>query len=169
VASVTAVGVQAASDADDIGSPETYIGFQLARHFISHGGFVRDAPSTYTSGTPLLNEWGLSGVWTVKSESATLDAASEAASGGIVYRFHARDLHLVLGPVVGSGPIRFRVTVDGSPPGPDHGVDVAEDGSGVVTDQRLYQLVRTSGAVVDHLFEIEFLDPGVQAYSFTFG
>ncbi len=165
VTSVNAAGVEAASDEDDVGSPETYIGFQGARHFISPGGFVRNASSTYTSGTPRLNEWGLAGDWTVTPESATLNAAD----GGLAYRFHARDLHLVLGPAAGSGPIRFRVTIDGAPPGPDHGVDSGEDGSGVVTDERLYQLVRESGSVADHLFEIEFLDPGVQAYSFTFG
>ena len=165
VASVNASGVEAASDENDVGSPETYIGFQLAQHFISPDGFVRSVAHTYTSGTPRLNEWGLSGNWTVSAESATLNAAG----GDIVYRFHARDLHLVLGPATGSGPIRFRVTVDGAPPGVNHGVDVAEDGTGTVTDQRLYQLVRESGAVADHLFHIEFLDPGVQAYSFTFG
>jgi cytochrome c biogenesis protein CcdA/thiol-disulfide isomerase/thioredoxin len=165
LASVSAGGVEAAADEDDVGSPETYIGSQLATHFISPGGFVRNARSTYMSGTPRLNEWGLSGDWTVMPESATLDAPN----GGIAYRFHARDLHLVLGPAAGSGPIRFRVTIDGAAPGPDHGVDVGDDGSGVVTDERLYQLVRTSGGVADHLFEIEFLDPGVQAYSFTFG
>jgi cytochrome c biogenesis protein CcdA/thiol-disulfide isomerase/thioredoxin len=165
VASVNAVGVEAASNEDDVGSPETYIGFQQARHFISPGGFTRGVAHAYTSGTPRLNEWGLSGNWTVSADAATLNAPD----GGIVYRFHARDLHLVLGPATPGDSIRFRVTIDGAPPGASHGVDVAEDGTGVVADQRLYQLIRETAAVADHLFEIDFLDPGVQAYSFTFG
>jgi len=165
IASVSASGVGVASNEDDVGSPETYLGFQQALHFISPGGFERSVAHTYSAGTPRLNEWGLNGNWTVTPESATLNAAG----GGIVYRFHARDLHLVLGPASGSGPIRFRVTIDGAPPGADHGVDVDDAGSGAVADQRLYQLVREAGTVTDRLFEIEFLDPGVQAYSFTFG
>jgi hypothetical protein len=162
---VNATGVEAASNEDDVGSPETYIGFAQALHFISPGGFVRSVAHTYTPATPRLNEWALSGDWTVSPDSATLNTAG----GDIVYRFHARDLHLVLGPAAGSGPVRFRVTVDGAPPGESHGVDVGDDGTGTVTDQRLYQLVRETGTVADHLFQIEFLDPGVQAYSFTFG
>jgi hypothetical protein len=138
---------------------------QLARPAVALGARLSRSADLYAPGTPRLNEWGLSGNWTVTPESATLNAAN----GGITYRFHARDLHLVLGPATGSGPIHFRVTIDGAPPGPDHGVDVAEDGTGIVTDQRLYQMVRETGSVADHLFEIEFLDPGVQAYSFTFG
>jgi thiol-disulfide isomerase/thioredoxin len=165
VAGVNATGVEAASNENDVGSPETYIGFAQALHFISPGGFVRSVDHTYTSATPRLNEWSLSGDWTVTPESASLDAPN----GVIVYRFHARDLHLVLGPTAGSGPVRFRVTIDGAPPGENHGVDVGDDGMGSVTDQRLYQLVRETGTVADHLFEIEFLDAGVQAYSFTFG
>jgi hypothetical protein len=89
--------------------------------------------------------------------------------GSIVYRFHARDLHLVLGPAPESGPIRFRVTIDGAAPGASHGTDIDADGQGTVTGQRLYQLVRQSGEIADHTFEIHFLDPGVQAYAFTFG
>jgi cytochrome c biogenesis protein CcdA/thiol-disulfide isomerase/thioredoxin len=165
LARVNAAGVEAASDEDDVGSPETYIGFAQAQHFISTGGFVRSVEHTYSSATPRLNEWALSGDWTVSPDSATLNAAG----GDIVYRFHARDLHLVLGPATGSGPVRFRVSLDGAPPGENHGVDVGADGIGTVTDQRLYQLVRETGTVADHLFRIEFMGPGVQAYSFTFG
>jgi len=104
-------------------------------------------------------------MWQVGQEYAALDQAS----GRIVYSFHARDLHLVLGPDKDGKPVRFRVTVDGMPPAQDHGSDVASDGSGAVTEQRLYQLVRQSGKITDRTFTIEFLDPGVQAYSFTFG
>jgi len=114
---------------------------------------------------PALNQWGLAGTWNVGQESATLGQAS----GRIVFRFHARDLHLVLGPDKDGKPVRFRVSIDGQAPGQDHGADVAADGSGSVTTQRLYQLVRQSGPVADRTFTIEFLDPGVQAYSFTFG
>jgi len=96
-------------------------------------------------------------------------AVLDNAPGGLVYRFHARDLHLVLGPKDDGSAVRFRVTIDGALPGGNHGTDVSADGSGVVTEQRLYQLVRQSGPIDDHTFEIEFLDPGVHAYSFTFG
>jgi hypothetical protein len=96
-------------------------------------------------------------------------AVLDEASGGLIYRFHARDLHLVLGPKDGGSTVRFRVTLDGVAPGDNHGTDVSADGSGVVTEQRLYQLVRQSGTIRDHTFEIEFLDPGVHAYAFTFG
>jgi hypothetical protein len=117
-------------------------------------------------GAPLqINQWSLSGDWTVKNETATLDAPG----GRIVYRFHARDLHLVLGPGADGKPIRFRVTIDGSAPGSDHGTDDGPDGQGVVSEQRLYQLVRQTGTIADRTFEIEFLDPSVQAYAFTFG
>jgi hypothetical protein len=114
---------------------------------------------------PRLNEWGLAGKWTIGGEHAVLDQKD----GSIVYRFHARDLHLVLGPGPDGKPVRFRVTIDGAPPGTSRGTDVDADGQGVVTGQRLYQLVRQSGVITDHTFEIRFLDPGVQAYAFTFG
>ena len=119
----------------------------------------------YAPGEPRLNEWGLSGEWTIGGEDAVLNGMD----GGIVYRFHARDLHLVLGPPHDGKPIRFRVTFDGAPPGDSHGTDVDEDGEGVVTGRRLYQLVRQSGAITDRTFEFHFLDPGVEAYAFTFG
>jgi Thioredoxin like C-terminal domain len=98
-------------------------------------------------------------------EYATLNAAG----GGIVFRFHARDLHLVMGPASGTGPIHFKVTIDGAPSAENHGVDTDTQGQGVVTDQRLYQLIRQTDSIADHTFEIQFLDPGIQAYSFTFG
>ena len=166
LANAGANGVQAAADPDDERSPETYIGYERAENFASPGGEAESQPHTYTApAQPTLNDWGLAGTWNVGGEYATLGAAS----GRIIYRFHARDLHLVLGPGSDGKPVRFRVSIDGAAPGDAHGSDVAADGSGVVTSQRLYQLVRQTGDVKDHTFSIEFLDPGVQAYAFTFG
>lgn len=162
---VKAVGAEAAPDMRDVASPETYIGYVRAESFVSPGGAVRNAPHVYAAGMPRLNEWGLDGNWTIDGEHARLNAPG----GGIVYRFHARDLHLVLGPATADGSIRFRVTIDGMKPGDSHGADIDADGQGVVTGQRLYQLIRQAGPVGDHLFEIRFLDPGVDAYAFTFG
>jgi thiol-disulfide isomerase/thioredoxin len=165
VVTVSATGAEAPADMNDVRSPETYIGYERAENFVSDGGATHDAANSYSVGSPNLNEWGLSGRWTVHGDEATLDDTN----GGIVYRFHARDLHLVLGPSPDGKPIRFRVTVDGKAPGEDHGVDVDADGNGTVTGERLYQLVRQKGSVQDRTFEIRFLDPGVRAYSFTFG
>jgi len=162
---VNASGAQAASDAKDDQSPETYIGYARAEHFASPGGLVQGAAHVYTVGMPALNQWGLTGDWTVAGDNATLDKQG----GSIVFRFHARDLHLVLGPAPDGEPIRFQVTIDGAPPGNSHGVDIDAQGQGVVTGQRLYQLIRQDGTIADHTFAIRFLDPGVQAYSFTFG
>jgi hypothetical protein len=163
--SVKATGVEAAADTTDALSPETYIGYDRAEHFISPGGAIRDRGHRYAAGTPRLNEWGLAGDWTIGSEHAALDGKD----GRIVYRFHARDLHLVLGPGVDGKPVRFVLTIDGAAPGNSRGMDVDVDGRGVVTSQRLYQLIRQNGPIADHTFEIHFLDPGVQAYAFTFG
>ncbi|HVJ53534.1 MAG TPA: cytochrome c biogenesis protein DipZ [Aliidongia sp.] len=163
--SVKASGAEAAPDLHDVDSPETYIGYDRAENFISPGGAVADAAHDYTVSEPRLNEWGLTGDWTVGNEHALLDKPD----GGIVYRFHARDLHLVLGPSPDGKPVRFRVTIDGKPPGDSHGADTDARGEGSVTQQRLYQLVRQDGAVSDRTFEIKFLDPGVQAFAFTFG
>jgi cytochrome c biogenesis protein CcdA/thiol-disulfide isomerase/thioredoxin len=162
---VNASGVEAAADSDDVQSPETYIGYDRAEEFVSPGGAVKDSSHVYAAGMPKLNQWGLSGDWTIGEESAVLNREE----GSIVYRFHARDLHLVLGSATNGKPVRFRVTVDGMPPGDSHGTDVDADGQGVVTGQRLYQLVRQNGTITDHTFEIRFLDPGVEAYAFTFG
>ncbi|CAE6883651.1 Protein DipZ [Paraburkholderia nemoris] len=162
----SAQGVQAAADSADMQSPETYIGYERAENFTSPGGAAEDKVHTYSAPLqPAVNDWGLAGAWNVGAEHATL----AAASGRIIYRFHARDLHLVLGPGKDGKPVRFRVSVDGAAPGAAHGTDVAADGTGTVTEQRLYQLVRQTGDVADHTFSIEFLDPGVQAYAFTFG
>jgi cytochrome c biogenesis protein CcdA/thiol-disulfide isomerase/thioredoxin len=163
--SVDASGAEAAPSASDDQSPETYLGYNRQENFVPRGGIVQDQSHLYAAATPRLNQWTLSGDWTINGENATLNTAD----GRIVYRFHARDLHLVLGPAADGSPIHFRVRIDGVAPGADHGTDTDPDGQGVVKEQRLYQLVRQNGAVSDHTFEIEFLDPGVQAYAFTFG
>jgi cytochrome c biogenesis protein CcdA/thiol-disulfide isomerase/thioredoxin len=165
VVAVTANGAEAASDKADLDSPETYIGYNRADNFASPGGIVEDEAHDYAAAPLALNQWSLRGDWTVRAEHAALDKPN----GRIAYRFHARDLHLVLGLAPEGKPVRFRVTIDGVPPGADHGVDVDADGRGTVEGQRLYQLIRQRGAIEDRTFEIEFLDPGVRAYAFTFG
>jgi len=159
-----ASGVEQPADRDNLRSPETYVGYARAENFASAGGLVHDREHRYAGTPPLtLNQWALSGDWTVGREDARL----EQAGGGIRFRFHARDLHLVLAP--GAEPVRFRVRIDGRAPGDAHGVDTDASGSGVIDEHRLYQLVRQRGDVAEHTFEIEFLDPGVRAYAFTFG
>ncbi len=163
---VQAQGVEAGANMRDVHSPETYIGYSRAAHFASPGGFEFDKEKAYAApADPALNEWGLDGKWVAHLQRAVLDSEG----GKIVFRFHARDLHLVLGPTDLGKPVRFRVTIDGHAPGENHGVDTDAEGNGVVTDHRLYQLVRQTGAVMNHGFAIEFDDPGVQAFSFTFG
>lgn len=155
---------QAASRQTDI-SPETYLGYQRAENFASAPA-VQDSAADYAaSPLLLLNHWALAGNWTIGAERATLNTPD----GRIVYRFHARDLHLVLGPAATGQPIAFKVTLDGKAPGEMHGVDVAPDGSGVITDQRLYQLIRQTDGAGEHTFSIEFERAGVSAYAFTFG
>jgi thiol-disulfide isomerase/thioredoxin len=164
--SVHATGVEAAADGGDVNSPETYIGYNRAANFVSPGGAVDDQLHLYRAPSELqLNQWALSGSWRVDGDRAV----ATHAGAGIVFRFQARDLHLVLGASDPSHPVRFRVTIDGRAPGADHGGDVQSDGSGTVSEQRLYQLVRESRPGAEHTFAIEFLDGGVQAYSFTFG
>ncbi|KQV26936.1 cytochrome C biogenesis protein [Rhizobium sp. Root1203] len=160
-----AKGVEASPDLASIRSGETYIGYQQASNFVSPERLRADAARNYSVSNPGLNEWGLSGTWVVGPEEATLDQPG----GGITYRFSARDLHLVLGPGSNGKPIRFEVTIDGKAPGADHGSDIDTDGNGTVTTTKLYQLVRQSSDVAERNFEIRFLDPGVQAYAFTFG
>ena len=163
--SSAAGGVQLAGG-NAVASPETYLGYERAQNFASAGGQAADKANNYVlPAKPALNQWGLAGNWTALPEQVRL----EQANGKILYRFHARDLHLVLGPGADGKPVRFRVTIDGAAPGLDHGVDTAADGSGTVTGQRLYQLLRQTGTVADRTFVIEFLDPGAQAYAFTFG
>jgi len=162
---VSATGASAAAAMGEIKSPETYIGYARADRFRSLAGFLHDQPKTYGPAGPLaLNDWSLEGPWVAGRQSGR----SLAAGTKINFRFHARDLHLVLGSASGK-PVRFRVTLDGQAPGADKGVDVNANGEGVVSGQRLYQLVRQSGAVRDRTFTITFLDPGVEAFAFTFG
>ena len=162
---VTATGAEAAPDTD-VQSPETYVGYERADSFVSPGGFHQDSSFSYTVPKHLeLNQWGLAGKWTDRAQVASLDSAP----GKIVYRFHARDVHLVLGPAPDGKPVRFRVRIDGQAPGENHGVDTGAQGDGKITEQRLYQLIRQKNTSDDHTFEIEFLDPGAQAFAFTFG
>jgi thiol-disulfide isomerase/thioredoxin len=144
-------GIEAAPDWSSIRSPETYLGI--------------GAPRNLAAEELRLNDWALSGEWNVAHQAAMLTGAE----GRIAYRFHARDLHLVMGPAARGTSVPFRVSVDGQPPGGSHGVDVDEDGSGTVTQQRLYQLIRQRGLITDRTFEITFLEPGLEAYAFTFG
>lgn len=160
-----APGAQAPADLGNIRSGESYLGYQKASGFASREGIASDRPQDYSLGRLRLNQWGLTGNWKVGGEGAEL----AQADGGIAYRFSARDLHLVLGPRPDGKPVRFTVTVDGAAPGADHGADIDAEGQGTVSDTRLYQLVRQTGAVRERLFEIRFLDPGVEAYAFTFG
>jgi cytochrome c biogenesis protein CcdA/thiol-disulfide isomerase/thioredoxin len=164
--SVAGEGAEAAPDNADVRSPETYVGYHRAEHFASTQAIAQDAKRDYSPRPRLsLNQWALSGSWKVGAESAVL----QTAPGKIVFRFHARDLHLVLGTTEDGRPVRFRVKLDGTAPGDDHGVDTDNNGSGTVQGHRLYQLIRQKGPVEDRTFEIEFLDPGVQAFAFTFG
>jgi thiol-disulfide isomerase/thioredoxin len=166
LASVDGQGIEAAADWADLRSPETYLGYDRMEGFSSAGGTVGGKRHLYAAPMRLsLNQWALSGDWTMQSGFAALDAAG----GRIAYRFHARDLHLVMGASDPSKPIRFRVTIDGAPPGADHGLDVDADGWGSVQEPRLYQLVRQSRAITDRTFDVEFLDAGSTAYAFTFG
>jgi thiol-disulfide isomerase/thioredoxin len=164
--SVDARGAEAAADWGSLKSPENYVGYERTENFASRGGAVSDKPHVYAAPARLkLNDWALSGDWTVEKKLTALNKPN----GRIAYRFHARDLHLVMGPATPGASVRFRVLIDGQPPGAAHGIDVDDQGNGTVTEQRLYQLIRQPKPVADRQFEIEFLDPGVQAFAFTFG
>jgi thiol-disulfide isomerase/thioredoxin len=153
VVSVAPSGVEAAADWASVGSPETYLGSDRGENRVSASRQLR------------LNQWSLGGDWAVQRQSVVL----KEANGRISYRFRARDLNLVLAPGAKGRPVRFRVLIDGRAPGPAHGIDVDEQGNGVVADPRMYQLIRQPGSVADRQFEIQFLDPGVEAFVFTFG
>jgi thiol-disulfide isomerase/thioredoxin len=164
--SVDARGPEVPADWASLKSPETYLGYDRADRFDSPGGAVTDTRHTYSSPAQLrLNRWALSGDWTIQGQGAVLNTAN----GRVVYRFHARDLHLVMGPAMRGATVRFRITIDGQPPGNAHGTDVDAQGNGTVSEQRLYQLIRQSEPISDRTFEIEFLDPGAQPFVFTFG
>jgi thiol-disulfide isomerase/thioredoxin len=165
VVNISAGGVEAAPG-DDVESPESYLGYSRAEHFASPERLTEDSPKIYTLPVDLsLNQWGLEGLWKVNGESAVL----QATPGKIAFRFHSRDLHLVLSPPANGRSIRFKVTLDGAVPGDNCGSDCRPDGAGEVREPRLYQLIRQKGQIKDCTFEIEFLDPGVQALDFTFG
>ena len=164
--SVAGRGVEAAADWDSLRSPENYVGYDRTENFASPGGAAPDQRRVYTAPARLsLNHWALAGDWTMGRQALVLNEAN----GRITYRFHARDLHFVMGPAARGAPVRFRVLVDGQPPGAAHGVDVDAQGNGTVTEPRLYQLIRQTQPIMERQFEIEFLDPGVEALAFTFG
>ena len=164
--SVDARGAEAAADWSSLKSPENYVGYERTQNFASPGGGVLDKRRVYAAPARLrLNHWALSGDWTVGKTATVLNTAN----GRIAYRFHARDLHLVMGPAARGTSVRFRVLIDGQPPGAAHGIDVNAQGNGTVTEQRLYQLIRQPKPIADRQFEIEFLDSGVEAFAFTFG
>jgi thiol-disulfide isomerase/thioredoxin len=163
--SVNARGVEAPADWASLRSPENYTGYERTENFGSPGGAIQGRPHAYKAPAELqLNHWALSGDWTMEDRAVTLNEAG----GKIAYRFHARDLHLVMGPAATDSPVRFHVRIDGQP-GAAHGADTDDDGTGTVTEQRLYQLIRQPSPVTDRTFEIRFSDPGAQAYAFTFG
>lgn len=159
-------GIEAAADWHNLRSPEAYLGHAKAVGFASPGGIRADRALSYVSAANLpLNQWDLAGDWKVGGEFATL----QEGAGAIRFRFHARDVHLVLGGAAGRRPIRFRVTINGRAPGASHGVDVDAAGWGEVREDRLYQLVRQAGEIADRTVAVEFSQPGVRAYVFTFG
>jgi thiol-disulfide isomerase/thioredoxin len=164
--SVDGQGFEAAADWANLMSGENYLGFDRTQNFASPGGAVADKPRMYERPARLrLNEWALSGDWTVTNQATVLNKPN----GSIAYRFHARDVHLVMGPAVPGTSVQFRVLIDGRPPNAAHGIDVDAQGNGTVTEQRLYQLIRQPGTIADRQFEIEFLGSGVEAFAFTFG
>ena len=166
VVSVDARGVEAAADWGNLKSPENYVGYDRTENFGSPGGAVMDRPRAYAAPKRLaLNQWALTGEWTIGKQATVLGRPN----GRIAYRFHARDLHLVMGPPRQGDSVRYRVLIDGQAPGPAHGVDVDDRGNGTVVEPRLYQLIRQPNPIVDRQFEIEFLDAGVETFAFTFG
>ena len=163
---VDASGVEAAADWATLKSPENYLGYARSENFASPRGAVSDKRHRYAAPARLrLNHWALVGDWTIGQQAAVLDGPN----GRIAYSFHARDLHLVMGPAAPGTPVRFRVLVDGAAPSAAHGLDIDDQGNGTVTEPRLYQLIRQPQPIVDRQVGIEFLDPGVAAFVFTFG
>jgi hypothetical protein len=163
---VDARGVEAAADWANLRSPENYLGRERTQNFALFPGELRGTRHGYAAPTRLaLNHWALAGDWMVQRQDTVLNKAG----GRLLYRFYARDLHLVMGPAAPGTPVRFRVLLDGQPPGAAHGTDVDDHGNGTVTEPRLYQLIRQPGPIAERTFEATFLDPGVHAYAFTFG
>jgi Thioredoxin like C-terminal domain/AhpC/TSA family len=164
--SVDPHGLEVSADFETLGSPETYVGYARAENLVVSDGVLPDGPREYGDPPALgLNQWSLSGNWTVGRQATVMSEPG----GRITFRFHARDLNLVLGPSESGDPVGFRALIDGTAPGPAQGVDVDDEGNGTVTEARCYQLIRQPGSVSDRTFEITFLDAGVQAYVFTFG
>ena len=164
--SVSPQGAEVGADWNDLRSAENYVGYERTENFASSGGARPDKRHDYALPAQLkLNHWALLGDWTMQRESIVLNKPN----GHIVYSFHRRDLHLVMGSAVPGKSVRFRVLIDRQPPGAAHGVDVDEQGNGTLTEPRMYQLIRQPGPIIDRQFEIEFLDSGVEAFSFTFG
>jgi thiol-disulfide isomerase/thioredoxin len=164
--SVDPRGLEVAADWNDLRSPENFLGYERTENFASPGGAAADKRHVYAVPARLgLNNWALSGQWTIEKEAVVLGEAG----GRIAYRFHARDLNLIMGPRTRGTSLRFRVLVDGQPPGAARGGDVEASGYGTVSEQRTYQLIRQAKPIVDRQFEIAFLDPGVEAFDFTFG
>jgi len=164
--SVDATGAELGADWGNLKSTENYVGYERTKNFASPTGLIGRKPHEYVLPESLkLNHWALGGSWKAGKQATVLTGAN----GRIVYQFHARDLHLVAGPAARGASVRFHVLIDGRPPGAAHGVDADEQGNGVVTEPRMYQLIRQRQSIVDRKFEIEFLDPGVEAFSFTFG
>ena len=159
-------GVEAAADWDDLGSAENYVGYDRTENFASPGGALNGARRVFSLPRDLaLNHWALGGDWTVGRGSISLNEPN----GGIAYRFHGRDLHLVMGAPTGTPPVQFRVLLDGQPPSAARGGDIDAQGRGLAGAQRLYQLIRQPKPIVDRVFQIEFLEKGIEAFSFTFG
>jgi thiol-disulfide isomerase/thioredoxin len=166
IVSLDPQGAEAAADERTLGTPETYVGYQQAERFASPGGVIPDSPLRYAAPSTLrLNAWALDGEWTIAAEAASLNHAG----GRVVYRFHARDLNLIMGASKKGSLIRFRVRIDGLPPGAAHGLDVDERGNGIASEPKMYQLIRQSNPITDRTFEIEFIDGSVEVYDFTFG
>jgi thiol-disulfide isomerase/thioredoxin len=164
--SVEPQGAEVAADWTNVRSPESYVGYEHTGTFASPGGAILARNRVYAIPAQLrLNEWALAGDWTVQSEALVLSKSE----GRVAYRFHARDLNLVMGPAARGTPVKFRVFIDGQPPASAHGVDVDEQGYGTVAEPRMYQLIRQPSPIADREFEIEFLGPDVQVFDFTFG
>jgi len=159
-------GAEAPADLRNLKTPETYVGYEQAQRFASLGGAVPDSPLRYVAPSSLrLNRWAIEGEWTIAAESASL----VRPGGRIIYRFHARDLNLIMGAQKRGRPVRFRVRIDGVPPGAARGLDVDEQGTGTAGEPRMYQLIRQPNPIADRTFEIEFLDNAVDVFDFTFG
>ena len=165
-APVSPYGPEVGADLGNLRSSETYVGYEQTKNFASPHGAAWNKARTYSFPARLdLNSWAVAGNWTAGKEAVALNQGD----GRIAYQFHARDLNLVMGPTVQGKPVRFRVLLDGHPPAAAHGADIDDQGNGIVIEQRLYQLIRQTGQIADRQFEIQFLDPGAEAFDFTFG